>query len=66
MPTITIEMTTQQALRLQTAWQHYYGVTPDLAMVKTHLVRELKAIVIHGEKKAAEEAAQAPSPFDPT
>ena len=66
MPTISIEMTPQQAQRLADAWQSYFGVTADLATVKTHLVRELKAIVIHGEKKAAEEAAQAPAAFDPT
>jgi len=64
MPTISIDMTAQQATRLQDAWAELYGVTPDLEMVKTHLVRELKAIVIHGEKAKAEREAAAPTPFD--
>ena len=66
MPTITIDMTAQQATRLADAWQEQFGVTPDIAMVKTHLVRELKAIVFHGEKAKAEREAAAPTPFEPT
>lgn len=65
MPTITIEMTMQQANRLGAAWESQFGVTPSLADVKQHLVRELKAIVIHGERKAAE-ALITSAPFDPT
>ena len=64
MPTITIDMTAQQANRLADAWEEYYGVRPDMATVKTHLVRELKAIVIHGEKQKADRLAATPDPFD--
>lgn len=66
MPTITIELTAQQATRLQTAWEAQFGVLPTVADVKTHLVRELKAIVLEGEKKIAEAAVQEASPFNPT
>jgi len=66
MPTITIDMTAQQANRLADAWEEQYKVRPDLAMVKAHLVRELKAIVIHGEKAKAERIASSPAPFDIT
>jgi len=64
MPTITIDMTAPQANRLADAWEEMYGVRPDLATVKTHLVRELKAIVLHGEKQKAERAAASPASFD--
>ena len=66
MPTITIDMTAQQANRLADAWEELYQVRPDLVMVKQHLVRELKAIVSYGEKAKAEREAQSPAPFDPT
>lgn len=66
MPTITIDMTAQQASRLADAWEEQFGTRPDLAAVKTHLVRELKAIVLHGEKAKADREAQSPTPFDPT
>lgn len=66
MPTITIEMTNQQAARLADAWEELYQVRPDIVMVKTHLVRELKAIVLHGEKQKADRTAQTPTPFDIT
>lgn len=66
MPTITIDMTVQQATRLADAWEELYQVRPDLAGVKAHLVRELKAIVIHGEKQKADREAAAPTPFEPT
>ena len=59
-------MTAQQANRLADAWEEQFGVRPDLATVKTHLVRELKAIVIHGEKAKADREAASPAPFDPT
>jgi len=65
MPTITIELTPQQALRLADAWEEHFGIRPDLAVVKTHLVRELKAIVLYGEKTKAERFAVAPAPFNP-
>lgn len=64
MPTITIDLTAQQATRLADAWEHQFGARPDLADVKQHLVRELKAIVFHGEKKA-DEAQFSSAPFDP-
>lgn len=66
MPTITINITAQQAQRLQDAWVKHFGVTPTIADVRQHLVKELKAIVMQGEKKAAEEVAASPPPFDPT
>lgn len=66
MPQITIDLTAQQATRLADAWHELYGVRPDLQAVKTHLVRELKAIVIHGEKQKAEKEAAQPTPFDPS
>ena len=68
MPLITINITAQQATRLAAAWQKQFDMDapPTLADVRQHLVRELKAIVHSGEKKAAEEAASAPAPFDPT
>lgn len=60
MPTITIDMTAQQANRLADAWEIQFGVRPSIADVRQHLVRELRAIVHHGERKAAEEAITIP------
>ena len=65
MPTITIELSAQQADRLSAAWEQQFGSVPTVPDVKQHLVRELKAIVYSGEKKAAE-AQFSPPPFDPT
>ena len=65
MPTITIELSAAQATRLSDAWTTHFGATPTMQDVREHLVRELKAIVYHGEKKAAE-AQFSPPPFDPT
>jgi hypothetical protein len=65
MPTITIDITAQQADRLADAWEIQFGVRPTIPQVKIHLVRELKAIVYHGEKKAADDAFASAS-FDPT
>ena len=66
MPTITIELTPAQVQRLADAWEEQFGKRPDVQDVKAHLVRELKAIVFHGEKTRAERLAAAPVPFDPT
>lgn len=66
MPTINIELTNPQATRLADAWEELYQVRPDIAAVKQHLVRELKAIVIHGEKAKADREAASPAPFEPT
>ena len=66
MPTISLEVTAEQVTRLQDAWEELYQVRPDMAMIKEHLVREVKAIVIHGEKAKAEREAAAPTPFDIT
>lgn len=65
MPTITIDMTAQQATRLADAWEIQFGVRPTIQDVRQHLVRELKAIVYHGEKKAADDAFTT-APFEPT
>lgn len=65
MPTITITLTPGQVQRLSDAWEEQFGKRPDIQDVKTHLVRELKAIVFHGEKTKAEREAAAPTPFDP-
>lgn len=65
MPTITIEITNQQATRLADAWEVYFGTRPDIAEVRQHLVRELRAIVYNGEKQAAEQNFSS-APFDPT
>lgn len=65
MPVITIDLTAQQANRLQAAWTEQFGETPSIADVKAHLVRELRAIVVLGEKLAADKAAQAPVQFNP-
>ena len=66
MPTITIELTNQQANRLADAWEEQFGTRPDIQTVRTHLVRELKAIVHHGEEAKAKREAQPPTPFEPT
>ena len=65
MPTITIELTPAQVQRLADAWEEQFGKRPTIQDVKTHLVRELKAIVFHGETTKAERLAAAPVPFDP-
>ena len=64
MPTITIDLTAQQANRLAAAWEQQFGVVPTIADVRQHLVSELKAIVYHGEKKA-DESQFVSAPFDP-
>ena len=65
MPTITIDMTSQQASRLADAWEEQFGARPSLADVKMHLVQELKSIVFHAEKVKAERLIQPPAPFEP-
>ncbi len=65
MPTISIDLTTQQASRLQAAWEKQFGVSPSLTDVKAYLVRELRAIVQTSERKTAEEQISIAS-FDPT
>jgi len=67
MPSITITITAQQAQRLQDAWA---VLNPDaepltLDTAKQLLIRELRAIVLLGERKAAE-ALLTDNPFDPT
>ena len=66
MPTITITLTPAQVQRLADAWEEQFGKRPNIDDVKTHLTRELKAIVFHGEKTKAERLAAAPPSFDPT
>lgn len=65
MPQIIIDLSAAQVTRLQTAWEKQFGVVPTLADVRTHLVRELKAIVATSERRDAEEAIVIPS-FDPS
>lgn len=62
---ITITVTAQQAQRILDAFKKATG-NPDAtqADVRAHLIRELKAIVILGERKTAEDAIAAPAPID--
>lgn len=66
MPTICITLTPAQVQRLADAWEEQFGKRPEVEDVKNHLIRELKAIVLHGEKAKAERLVTAPIPFDPT
>lgn len=71
MPTITINLTNEQATRLQVAWEAQFRVAPTMTDVRQRLVDDLKSIVWHGERKLtvrqakADIVAPAP-PFDPT
>ena len=55
MPTITIDLTAQQAQRVSDAFEFAMGTPPTMADVRQHLVRELKAFVLNQEKRKAEE-----------
>ena len=66
MPQIVIDLTAAQATRLQAAWQAQFDKPTTMANVKQHLIRELRAIVVNGEEKAAEDAMPVPAPFDPS
>ena len=63
---ITITVTAQQVARLTTAFRAMSG-NPDAGLpeLKTHLIRELRAIVLLYEKQEAEKTI-APVPFDPS
>ena len=66
MPSVTITLDSTQTQRLTTAWMKVFSTNtpPSIADVKTHLVRELRAIVQEGERQIALEAI-IPTPFDP-
>jgi len=71
MPTISINLTAEQAARLQEAWRVQFRSPPNMASVKARLIADLKLIVANGERKMArrdmEAAAVAvPPEFDPT
>lgn len=71
MPTITINLTPEQATRLQDAWKEQFKVVPSISTVRAHIIADLKSIVYNGEKKIAARAAAGivqarPTPFDPT
>lgn len=63
MPTITIDMTAQQATRLADAMTEITGLPTTISSVRQHLIDELKGIVRRGEKQKAERL-EATVPFD--
>jgi hypothetical protein len=78
MPQITINLSSAQVTRLQDAWEKLWPARPprrgeapvnprpSVAEVQAYLVKQLKEIIVAGEQRAAEQAAPAPTPFDPT
>lgn len=65
MPTITIDLTQQQAERFADAWERRYGERPTLQQVKQHLIGEMRLFVFRSEKKTQADQIQIPE-FDPT
>ena len=66
MPQLVIDLTAQQAARLADAWEVTRGVRPTIPDIKLHLIRELKAIVSHGEYKKTVDEIPPTAPFEPT
>lgn len=65
MPDITINLTAQQAQRVQDAFAVSENPNPGIQDVKDWLIRQLRYRVIQHERAIAEAAIQ-PTPFDPT
>lgn len=65
MPTITIDLTAQQANRLADAWERKYGERPTIQQVKDFLVNDLRQFVYQAEMKEEARKIQLPT-FDPT
>lgn len=63
MPTIQIELTQEEATRLSQAWVELYEIQPTIAIIRRHLVNELRAIVSHGENIKADRETPPPIPF---
>ena len=66
MPQVTIDLTAQQATRLVSAWEKLYGFQPTITQVKTFLVDQLKAVVMHGENIEYQQNKPTPQPFEPS
>lgn len=65
MPTITIDLTAEQANRFADAWEKRYGERPTIQKVKEFLVNDLRQFVYRVETKAEAAKIQLPN-FDPT
>ena len=67
MPTITIDLTAQQAQRLQDALSESLGQPATVDDAKTYIKIKLRQLVQSSEKRVAEaQAAAAAVDFDPT
>jgi Asp-tRNA(Asn)/Glu-tRNA(Gln) amidotransferase C subunit len=66
MPTITIELTKEQADRLFSAMEEVTGYSADIEAVNNHLVEQLRGIVSRGEKQKADRLAAKSAAFDVT
>ena len=65
MPDVTLTLSAQQAQRVQAAFATADNPTPDVAEVKTWLVRQLRARVLQHERRE-QESAITDTPFEPT
>jgi homospermidine synthase len=66
MPDIVISLTVPQALRVQSALATPENPAPTVADAKAWLIRQLRAHVIHVERRDAQRALAEPTEFDPT
>lgn len=65
MPSITIDLTQQQADRFADAWERKHAERPTLQQVKQYLISEMRGFVQQVERKSATDSFQ-PTPFDPS
>lgn len=56
MPTLTIDLTAQQAQRVQAAFATNDNPSPDMADLKSWVVRQIRARVLQHERKVQESA----------